>query len=362
MKRHGLKSDGRTEGFMLLALIFALMVMSIWMAVAVPDVRIQAQREAEADMLYAGDQMAEAIARYYSGGRLTTAGLVVKAPSYGYLSELRKLRDGVSIGIKNVRFVRGSAFIDPITHEEWEPVRIGDPRLKKFLLAWSRSTGRPIPQTYLGYLGVITTDDIEDQDDEDGESGAGSGDTPKPGAQPVQPPVVGDDEDEEEEDWEDEDDDEGEDDGDDEGEDEGDEMDKAISGPVAGPSPFLHVALQTQPGVGQGTPPPAPPQTPAGRGPLQRARPAPVFRAGDSKNPIIGVVSKSKRKAVRTRFGIESHDQMLFIYMPPPPRGALRLGPQQQNPVQQSSGPGPSFPDANNDGIDDRHQTEQPKP
>jgi hypothetical protein len=341
---------------MLLGLIVALMVMAIWMTAAAPDVRIQAQREAETDMFYAGDQMAEAIARYYSGGRLNAAGLVVKTPPppYGYLDELKKLRDGVTIGVKQVRFVRGSAFLDPITHEEWEPVRIGDPRIKKFLLAWSRSTGRPIPQAYLQYVGVIAEDDIADPDadgDEDEKPATPNAAPPRP----AQPPAGGAGEDDEDEDegWDEELDEEDE---------EEEEMDKAISALATGASPFVDVALQSgQPGGVR-------PQAPGGRRPAPRRQPAPLFsRTDPSRNPIIGVVSKSKAKAVRTRYGIETHGEMLFIYMPPPPRGNPRLGPPVRNPGQQGQpGPGgglpPGFTDNNGDGIDDRYQNTNKPP
>ncbi len=66
-----------------------------------------------------------------------------------YLTELKKLRDGVNIGVRELKFVRSSALIDPMTSSEWEPVRARDPRIMKFLQAWAAETLSQIPNQYL---------------------------------------------------------------------------------------------------------------------------------------------------------------------------------------------------------------------
>jgi type II secretory pathway pseudopilin PulG len=96
------KGDG---GWALLGLLLALGVMSIVMASAiVPNVRVQVQRDKEAEMLYRGDQMARGIARYYNAGQLAGIQLVVPPP-YGYLTELKKLRDGIRLNVRELKFV-----------------------------------------------------------------------------------------------------------------------------------------------------------------------------------------------------------------------------------------------------------------
>jgi hypothetical protein len=70
-------------------------------------------------------------------------------PPYGYLTDLKKLRDGVTIGVRDVKFIRPSEMIDPMTSLEWEPVRARDPRIMKFLQAWAAETLIPIPAQYL---------------------------------------------------------------------------------------------------------------------------------------------------------------------------------------------------------------------
>lgn len=134
-------------GWALLGLILALTILSIMMAAAVPDVQTQVRREKEEEMIYRGMQMAEAIARYYNRGRLGYLQINVPPP-YGYLTDLKKLRDGVMLGVNELKFVRPSALIDPMSGQEWEPVRIRDPRLLKAFEAYAAANQVPIPPSY----------------------------------------------------------------------------------------------------------------------------------------------------------------------------------------------------------------------
>jgi type II secretory pathway pseudopilin PulG len=142
------KSSGE-QGWALLGLLLALGVMSIVLvSTVVPNVQMQVQRDKEVEMIYRGEQMAAGIARYYGRGNLIGIQLLVP-PQYGYLTELSKLKEGMTIGVREVKFVRASAMIDPMTSTEWEPVRARDPRIMKFLQAWAAETLVPIPTQYL---------------------------------------------------------------------------------------------------------------------------------------------------------------------------------------------------------------------
>jgi|ERR1041384_3376425 type II secretory pathway pseudopilin PulG len=137
-------------GWALLGLLMALAVMSIFLVSAiVPNVQKEVQREKEAEMLYRGQQMAEGIARYYNRGRLAAINILMPPTPLPYLTELAKLRDGVNIGVRELKFVRPSAMLDPIGSSEWEPVRARDPRIMKFLQAWAAETLSQIPNQYL---------------------------------------------------------------------------------------------------------------------------------------------------------------------------------------------------------------------
>jgi len=142
-------SNSSEQGWALLGLLLALGIMSIMLvSTVVPNVQMAVQRDKEVEMVYRGEQMAAGIARYYGRGNLTGIQLLAPPP-YGYLTELSKLKEGVTIGVREIRFVRSSAMIDPMTSSEWEPVRARDPRIMKFLQAWAAETLIPIPTQYL---------------------------------------------------------------------------------------------------------------------------------------------------------------------------------------------------------------------
>lgn len=137
------------EGWALLGLMLALAILSIVLVSSItPNYQITVQREKETEMLYRGQQMAEGIARYYNYGNLGVINLQIP-PSYGYLKELKKLSEGVKIGVRDIKFVRPSAMTDPMTSDEWEPVFARDPRILPFLQAWAAETGGVIPPSYL---------------------------------------------------------------------------------------------------------------------------------------------------------------------------------------------------------------------
>jgi type II secretory pathway pseudopilin PulG len=137
------------HGWALLGLLLALGIMSMLLvSTVVPNVQMHVQRDREVEMIYRGEHMAAGIARYYGRGNLTGIQLLAPPP-YGYLTELSKLKDGVTMGVREIKFVRSSAMIDPMTNSEWEPVRARDPRIMKFLQAWAAETLVPIPTQYL---------------------------------------------------------------------------------------------------------------------------------------------------------------------------------------------------------------------
>jgi type II secretory pathway pseudopilin PulG len=338
-------------GYALLALIFALMVIAVMLTAAAPQAKTQAQREREIEMMYRGDEMAEAIARYYSQGRLLPTGLVVKTPppAYGYLTELRKLRDGVTIGNQQVFFVRTSAAIDPMTNEEWEPIRIGDPRLRKFFRAWQQFTGRQIPPIYASYLGAGGT--LDTSEHPEGEDDGDAGDDSNPNTNEDDEVDPEDDDSDEEDDGSDDEEE------DDEDDDEGDDG-ESLNLPGRAPSDGLFVAAAYQIGPGSGT-------LNTNSRPLSNANtnrgfknPGFTFGNGTSQRtgPIIGVVSKKKGETVVTRFGLTHYEEMIFIYIPPQILGLPGQQQQQQGTPGQQQGT-----DSNGDGIPDG-LTPNPKP
>ena len=260
------------QGWALLGLLLALGVMSIVLSSAViPNVQMQVQRDKEAEMLYRGDQMARGIARFYSRGALgpLRIQLLLTSP-YGQLTELAKLRDGVTLGVREIKFVRPSAMIDPMTSSEWEPVRVRDPRLMKFLQAWLVDTQTVDITPYRDYFQL---------------------------AGPLQKSV----------------------------------FDKITPAPPRTQPPGVAVPGQrTPPTPGA----PGAPGNPQVRRPGQTSDDddddddddvsndplARLFESGSGpghgNGPIIGVVSKKKGKSMSSYFGLDRYEDWIFIYIP----------------------------------------------
>lgn len=268
------------DGWALIGLLLALAVMSIFMASAIlPNVQKEVQRDKEAEMLYRGQQMAEGIARYYGRTRLIALNLQMAPTPLPYLTELAKLRDGVNIGVREVKFVRPSAMIDPITSSEWEPIRARDPRVGKFLQAWAAETLSQIPNQYLLLAGPPRTSVFKNS----GSSSTSQSGSGQPNTNPTTPanpggsevtaprrPATSDDDD---------------DDDDDDGND-----------------PLAHLFDTESP--------------------------------GHSNAPIIGVASKKKGPSMNAYFGLTNYEEWIFIYIPkvlPPPTGTIQV-PQPNTP------------------------------
>lgn len=252
------KSEG---GWALLGLLLALGVMSIVMASAiVPNVKVQVQRDKEAEMLYRGDQMARGIARYYNAGQLAGIQLVVPPP-YGYLTELKKLRDGIRLNVRELKFVRPSAMIDPMSSVEWEPVRARDPRIMKALQAFAAQTQIPIPLQYLLIAGPpqplkkATPTETGESEEVPQPPGAGP-----PRTNPQQPAE----------------------DPDDDGDDDFDDDDEGDG--VTPNDPLKHLFDSTTP--------------------------------GSSTVPIVGVAPRVKGKSVLTLYGLDRYEDWVFIFVP----------------------------------------------
>ena len=263
-ERNRKANPSNEQGWALLGLLLALGVMSIVLASSiVPNVQMQVQRDKELEMLYRGEQMSQGIARYYNNGALRGIQLLQRPP-YGYLTELSKLRDGVMLNVRELKFVRPSAMIDPMTSSEWEPVRARDPRIMKFLQAWAAQTLIPIPSQYL-LLASAPTKSVF------GSSGSSSPnqtpDSPAPEEKPpiinpanpgnpqVKPPGQQPDE----------------------GDDDDDDDDEVFD-------PLAHFFESGAP--------------------------------GQSNAPIVGVASKKKGKAATAYFGLENYEDWVFIYVP----------------------------------------------
>jgi type II secretory pathway pseudopilin PulG len=176
------------RGWALLALILVLTIMGIMMVGIVPNIQLEVRRDKEEEMIFRGQEIAEGIARYYNLGRPGPIGLSVPPP-YGYLTDLKKLSEGVTLGTTDIKFVRGSAMIDPMVNKDWVPVRARDPRLMPMLQAYAAATLTTIPPSYMALAQApIKTHFLTDSSGNPTGTGNGPGNANQGNAQLGAPP------------------------------------------------------------------------------------------------------------------------------------------------------------------------------
>ena len=105
-----MRRTGSQDGYVLLAILFALTVLVIALSAAVPRAAKAIQRQKEAELIRRGEQYALAIRRFYKKfGR--------------YPSDLDQLEN-----TNNIRFLRRK-YLDPITgKDDWQPIQFGQAR------------------------------------------------------------------------------------------------------------------------------------------------------------------------------------------------------------------------------------------
>jgi len=258
--------EHRESGWALLGLLLALAILSMVMVSAiVPNVKVQVQRDKEAEMLYRGEQVALAICRYNNGGSVLRGLQLRQRPPYGFLTDFKKLREGIKVGINDLKLVRASALIDPMLSRDWEPVRARDPRIMKVLEAWSSQSGVALSSLteYLLIAGPppkVPKPKPSDGFETGGEGQQTPGTTP-PGRTPPKPPNPDSDDDDDDDD------------------------DDAGDGFLTPPDPLKHLFDTSSP--------------------------------GSSNAPIVGVAPREKGKAVRPLYGsLDNYEDWVFLYFP----------------------------------------------
>ncbi len=107
---HSMRRANRQNGYVLLAILFALTLLIIALGAAAPRAAKAIQRQNEAELIRRGEQYALAIRRFYKKfGR--------------YPSDLDQLEN-----TNNIRFLRRK-YVDPITgKDDWQPIQFGQAR------------------------------------------------------------------------------------------------------------------------------------------------------------------------------------------------------------------------------------------
>ena len=122
-------SAPRERGYTLVALLALMTVLALFAAAAAPALRQQAQREREVEAIFRGEEVAEAIRRYY-GYQVRQRNMRGEA---GLPTSIEQLLEGVSVGTKKIQILRESAARDPLSAEgEWTLVRPRSSRITDF--------------------------------------------------------------------------------------------------------------------------------------------------------------------------------------------------------------------------------------
>jgi type II secretory pathway pseudopilin PulG len=133
MKRKSMKTDRVNDkqserGYALVGLMGVMLFALILTTVAAPSIKYESQREREEEMLWRGHQIQKALREFsLAAGR---------NQNRRFPTELNELVEGISDGIKKVRFLRPSALCDPMTpcepgESNWQLVYPGDPLAKE---------------------------------------------------------------------------------------------------------------------------------------------------------------------------------------------------------------------------------------
>ncbi len=131
------KKQSKESGYALLALLAAMTIITIGVVsqLSKPTARFQSQRENEEEMLYRAESVTKAIQRYAElKGGFSPQNCPMKLEEL-----LQEYQDSTSQGgIQRVHLIRKSAMTDPITNQDWQPVRLGDPKIAEFYRTYDR--------------------------------------------------------------------------------------------------------------------------------------------------------------------------------------------------------------------------------
>ena len=106
-------------GYTLVALLALMTILALLAVAAAPSLQQQARREREREAIFRGEEVAEAIRRYYS--YQATKGITGDA---ALPTSVDQLVEGVSVGTKKVQILRASAARDPLSESgDWHLVR-----------------------------------------------------------------------------------------------------------------------------------------------------------------------------------------------------------------------------------------------
>ena len=124
-------TSAREDGYTLVALLALMTVIALFAVAAAPSIRQQALREREAETIFRGEQVADAIRAYYAANRRRASN-----PDLALPTSIENLLEGLPSGTKKVQILRPSAARNPLSQSgEWLLVRPRSQELSDFVEA-----------------------------------------------------------------------------------------------------------------------------------------------------------------------------------------------------------------------------------
>lgn len=136
-----LKRDER--GYTLVALLALMTVVALFAMAAAPSIRQQSLREREAETIFRGEQVADAIRAYYSAQQRRVGPGAAALPT-----SMDQLLEGLPSGTRKVQVLRPSAAREPLSASgEWRLVRPRSMEISDFVQAIMLYSENVRPQT-----------------------------------------------------------------------------------------------------------------------------------------------------------------------------------------------------------------------
>ena len=133
----------REGGYTLVALLALMTVVALFAMAAAPSIRQQALREREAEAIFRGEQVADAIRAYYSSQQRRVGSGDAALPT-----SIDQLLEGLPSGTKKLQILRPSAARDPLSESgEWRLVRPRSLEMSDFVQAVMLYSENVRPQT-----------------------------------------------------------------------------------------------------------------------------------------------------------------------------------------------------------------------
>ncbi|HKO61418.1 MAG TPA: hypothetical protein VJV03_09680 [Pyrinomonadaceae bacterium] len=130
-------------GYTLVALLALMTVVALFAMAAAPSIRQQALREREAETIFRGEQVADAIRAYYSAQQRRVGPGAAALPT-----SMDQLLEGLPSGTRKLQVLRPSAARDPLSESgEWRLVRPRSMEISDFVQAIMLYAENVRPQT-----------------------------------------------------------------------------------------------------------------------------------------------------------------------------------------------------------------------